>query len=208
MNILLNPAVEAYQYARIDRLSRQLRYPQCQLPQFIVFSAVSDVPSQFFFPIARGLNRLFRPGFRTSEQGALWGTALGELKEQRTHTLRLAELNADNSLKDEDYTSKQGRAKIRGWDFTGTTVFNGVELDRTPMSGPGIANSPVAVVSTDSSLIDGHNGIFVQKFWDFLLDYANFMEGKRMLWRQQWINDGTGGTQGCSSASGTADANY
>jgi hypothetical protein len=201
VNILLNPATEAYEYARIDRLSRQLKYPTCQLPQLLVFSAVNDVPRKFFFPIARGLTRLFRPGFRTSEQGALWGTALGELKEQQTHTLRVVETHQANSLQDEDYNSPSGRARIRDWDFTGTTFFNDVEL-KSSGRGATSANSPVAVVSADSTLVDGHNGIFKRRFWDFLIDYVTFMEGKRMLWHQHWINDGTYGAQGCKRATG------
>lgn len=201
VNILLNPATEAYEYARIDRLSRQLSYPSCQLPQLLVFSAVNDVPRKFFFPLARGITRLFRPGFRTSEQGVLWGTALGELKEQQTHTLRVAEVRQENSLQDADYNSESGRARIRDWDFTGTTVFNDVELERIERRATS-ANSPVAVVSADSTLVDGHNGIFEARFWNFLVDYVTFMEGKRMLWHQHWLSDGTYEDRGCEEATG------
>ncbi len=201
VNILLNPAVEAYEYARIDRLSRQLSYPSCQLPQLLVFSAVNDVPRKFFFPIARAVTRLYRAGFRTSEQGVLWGTALGELQEQQTHTLRVVATPEENSLQDADYDSASGRARIRDWDFTGTTVFNDVELERIEPRAQS-ANSPVAVVSADSTLVDGHDGIFKARFWNFLVDYVTFMEGKRMLWHQQWISDGTRGYRECEEVTG------
>jgi hypothetical protein len=195
VNILLNPATEAYQYARIDQLYRQLSYPACQTPQLIVFSAVNDRARQFFFPIARGLTLPFRPGFRNAEQGALWGRALGELAEQRTHTLKPTE--GGNSLEDSDYRSGAGRSKIRDWDFSSATAFHKADLAPLQSETDRIANSPVAIVYTDRTLIDGHNGIFKQNFWDFLVDYVTFLEGKRMLWRRQWLADGSLGAKGC-----------
>jgi hypothetical protein len=67
LNILLNPALEAYQFARIDGLYRQLTYPSTQTPQLVVLSADNDVPREFFFPIARGLTRPF--GSRGAKPG-------------------------------------------------------------------------------------------------------------------------------------------
>jgi len=178
LNILLNPALEAYQYARIDGLYRQLSYPSTQTPQLVVFSADNDVPRQWFFPIARGLTRPFRPSFRNPYQGALWGKALGELPDQQTHELRLAAGELD-TLTDADY-SVERRHSIAEHDFTADTVFAGIRLSPLAKS-PIIANSPVAVVVTHDKIIDGHDGIFLPGFKRFLAPYIAFIEGKRAV---------------------------
>jgi hypothetical protein len=186
LNILLNPATEAYQFGRIDALYRQLEYPLQQTPQLVVFSADNDSARQFLFPASRWVARPFRPGFRTAYQDSLWGAALGELKSQHTHTLIVAKSEAD-SLRESDYGEEGGR-KIAGHDFTATTVFNGIKmspLPANPVGGPRIPNSPVAVVSTHEKIIDGHNGIFKPDFRNFLASYIAFVEGKRLIVKQQ-----------------------
>ena len=181
LNILLNPATEAYQFARIDGLYRQLAYPSNQSPQLVVFSADNDVPRKFFFPIARALTRPFRPPFRGSYQGELWGQSLGEVQAQQTHELRLAAGQPD-SLVDADFG--QDALKVAQYDFTGASAFAGVQLSRLP-GVAAIANSPVEVVVTHDRIIDGHNGIFQSPFLDFLTGYIAFIEGKRVVLRYQ-----------------------
>jgi hypothetical protein len=181
INVLLNPAIEAYQYSRIDSLYRQLEYPPQQAPQLLVFSAENDVPRKFYFPIARALTRPFRPAFR-NDQGALWGTALGELSAQRTHELRLAGAGKE-SLSDEDFVPAD-RQKIASFDFTSETAFSAVRLSRLP-NAPVIANSPTAVIYTHDGIIEGHTGIFKPIFIDFLAEYAAFIQAKRALLRVQ-----------------------
>lgn len=180
LNILLNPALEAYQYARIDGLYRQLSYPTTQSPQLVVFSADNDVPRQSYFPIARAITRPFRAPFRNAYQGALWGEALGELASQQTHELRLAAGEPD-ALTDEDY-SVERRHRIAEYDFTAATVFSGVRLSPLPGSQL-IGNSPVAVIVTHDRIIDGHDGIFLPGFEQFLAPYIGFIEGKRVVLR-------------------------
>jgi len=46
---LLNPATEAYQFARVDGLYRQLAYPYKQTLQLAIFSADNDEARQFLF---------------------------------------------------------------------------------------------------------------------------------------------------------------
>ncbi|MBV4474832.1 hypothetical protein [Pseudomonas botevensis] len=178
VNILLNPALEAYQYAKIDSLYRQIRFSYKQAPQLVVFSANNDSARQFFFPIARGLTRPFRPGFRSDYQGDLYGQALGEFEPQRTHTLELAPGTAD-SLKAADYVNKE---VISHFDFTGDVSFSGLTLK--PLPGPRVDNSPVAVIYSKNEIIDGHNGIFKTQFVDFLVKYVDFIEGKNLALRQ------------------------
>lgn len=186
LNILLNPALEAYQFRRIAALYRQLEYPPQQLPQLVVFAADNDWARKLLFPSSRGLARPFRPGFRTDYQAQLWGTALGELEDQQTHALTTARGELD-SLSERDYGEGAGR-KIAEHDFTATTVFNGIKmspLHPNSEGGPRTPNSPVAVVYTHEKIIDGHNGIFKPDFRNFLARYIAFVEGKRLIVKQQ-----------------------
>jgi hypothetical protein len=182
LNVLVNPATEAYQFARIDDLYRQLAYPLQQTPQLVVFSADNDIPRQFFFPIARGLTSPFRPPFRNSYQGALFGRALGELRAQQTHALRLAR-ELPNSLTDDDF-KPENRTKVALYDFTAQTIFSGVLLTRMPNTAA-IKNSPIAVIYADKTIIDGHNGVFDKNFLAFLPQYIAFIEGKRLVLRYE-----------------------
>jgi pimeloyl-ACP methyl ester carboxylesterase len=179
LNILINPALEAYQFARIDELYRQLSYPNTQSPQLVVFSADNDSARKMFFPIARGLTRPFRPAFRNSYQGELWGKALGEMVSQQTHQLTLTS-DAD-SLSDADFAPDR-RQVIADYDFASQTVFSKVKL--SPLSGvQAIPNSPIAVVVTHDDIIDGHSGIFRKGFEGFLSGYIAFIEAKRVMRR-------------------------
>jgi hypothetical protein len=184
--VLVNPATEAYQFARIDDLYRQLSYPTRQTPQLVVFSADNDVPRKSYFPIARGLTSPFRPKFRNSYQGNLWGKALGELPEQQSHELRAAAGEPD-SLNDEDFTPDKLQ-KVAQYDFTSPTVFSGVRLSRLPSVTP-IENSPVEVIYTHDTIIDGHNGVFDTGFLDFLSKYIAYMEGKRVVLRYERLQE-------------------
>lgn len=188
LNILVNPALEAYQFARIDALYRQLSFSYTQTPQLVVFSADNDVPRQTYFPIGRAVDRPFRPGFRSDHddyQGALWGTALGDLPQQQTHSLDLS--TAPDSLSDSDYGGPQPGKTVREFDFSGETVFGGVKLARLAPGASGgpaaTANSPVVVAVTHDKIIDGHNGIFEPVFRNFLVEYVAYIEGKRFLLR-------------------------
>jgi hypothetical protein len=178
INILLNPALEAYQFAKIDSLYRQIRFSYKQAPQLVVFSAENDSARQFFFPVARGLTRPFRPAFSDDYQGSLYGEALGEFEPQRTHTLELTPGVAD-SLTAADYMKKE---VISRFDFTGKVSFGGISL--TPLPGTRVGNSPVAVIYSKDEIIDGHNGIFKPQFVNFLIKYVDFIEGKNLALRQ------------------------
>ena len=182
LNVLVNPALEAYQFARIDGLYKQLSYPTEQTPQLVVFSADNDEARKAFFPIARGLTSPFRPMFRNSYQGQLWSKALGELTDQQTHDLNGAAGQPD-SLNDADF-QPENRQKVADFDFTSSTIFAQVKLERMPGKIQ-IDNSPVSVIYTHDKIIDGHNGVFDPKFTAFLAQYVAYIEGKRIVRRSQ-----------------------
>jgi hypothetical protein len=154
LNLLVNPALEAYQYARVDALYRQLKYPPSQTPQVVVFSADNDDARKIWFPLARGASALFRPLRRSDNdgyQGTLYGHALGEVATQLTHILgKTQDPKEPDSLVEDDYKEP---AKIVGFDFTGETVFAGVNLAPMQRPAPGQAGrvpySPVLVVQFD-----------------------------------------------------------
>ncbi len=193
LNVLVNPAVESYQFARIDALYRQLAYTPAQSPQLIVFSADNDYARKIWFPIGRAATGPFRPSFRLEPndyQGTLWGKALGNVPEQRTHSLEPAPDGAFDSLTEADYVPGE---KICSYDFTSPTTFSSVILKPLPaeQSGswggvaPRTPHSPVMVVETRQKIIDGHNDAFGPRFLSFLWKYVAFIEGKRLLQRKQ-----------------------
>jgi len=188
LNILVNPAVEAYQFARISALDQAVDFPRCQLPQIMVISSDKDFPRRAFFPIARGLTLPFRPMFRRDgQQAELWSTALGMLASQNTHTVESGGSPPAPTFTQEDYESDEGRIRIRDWDFTSPTTFRAVTL-APKSSGAGRPNSPVIVATEPGRLIPNHVDIFSPDLWSFIVDYVSFLEGKRLLWRLQWLN--------------------
>jgi hypothetical protein len=186
LNILVNPALEAYQFARVDALYRQLKYPSTQTPQVIVFSAENDTARALWFPLARGVTWPFRPTFRSENdgyQGQLYGKALGDLEQQLTHDLT-REPGDDDSLNQDDLLSEH---TILDYDFTKPTSFDGIRMSPRPSTDPQAAGripySPVLVVESKNKIIDGHNGIFQDGLREFLTKYVSFIEAKRLLLR-------------------------
>jgi len=196
LNVLLNPATEAYQYARVDALYRQLQYPSAQTPQLVVFSADNDRARRFYFPIGRALGSPFRPSFRDRHdgyQGQLWGHALGELDEQQTHTLRRPAPGTTpaDSLTDADYSNAQ---RIRAFDFTDRLVLGGLVLEPSrpvAASAGRVPYSPVLSVKSLDGIIDGHNGIFLDDFNRFLLNFVAYIEAKRLMLRRERLLTGS-----------------
>jgi hypothetical protein len=191
LNILLNPATEAYQFGRIDCLYRQLKFPDSQTPQLVVFSADNDWARKAFFPISRILTSLFRPGFRGDYQAELFGQALGILEAQQTHEIPIqasGEPRPPDSLTDSDYVGEDGK-KVRVFDFSDTVIFGGVTMRRLPVNGslsPAIVNSPVSVVVVKDHLVmNMHDDIFLDPFQKFLASYVAFIEGKRLMIRHE-----------------------
>ena len=172
MTVLLNPALEAFQYERIDRLTRHLSFMDIQAPVLLTVSADDDSARKYWFPIARNLNVLFRPKFQSDELKALWTTALGEYVPQQTHALEVAQgaMPEKNSV--------YSNCEIVKDDLTGRPVFSG-GAELSPNHG-GSRYSPVVIAHTGNQLIQEHNGIFGKNFSDFLIDYVGLVQGKRL----------------------------
>lgn len=173
MTVLLNPALEAFQYERIHRLTTHLLFNEFQTPVILTVSAEDDSARKIWFPIGRNINILFRPLFPSDEEKKLWTTALGEYEPQRTHSLAVTD--GPSTISDLLYKD----CKIDTVDFTGSLVLGGAQL--SPEKGRSRdPYSPVVIAYTSNKLVQEHSGIFGDTFSDFLTDYVAFVEGKRM----------------------------
>jgi hypothetical protein len=172
MTVLINPALEAFQYERIDRLTKDTPFNTHQAPVLLTVSAENDRARQIWFPLGRNVNLPFRPPFQTSEVKQLWVKALGEYEPQRTHTLNVTQ--QPDTITDDLYTECQ----IATAPFTGSLVVAGAHLEARRQ--PAQPHSPVVVAYTSSDLVEGHNEIFKENFTNFVTDYVAYIEGKRM----------------------------
>ncbi|MEP7247849.1 MAG: hypothetical protein ABI885_29760 [Gammaproteobacteria bacterium] len=189
LNILVNPALEAYQFAKVDALYRQLRFPEAQTPQLLVVSSDNDKARSFWFPAARGFSWTYRPTLRPDNdayQGKLYGKALGEVPAQQTHELKRAP-GVEDTLTPAIYETPE---KLRTVDFTDITTFDHISLRPTlkvdPQSPDRSPYSPILVVKSGDEIVDGHNGLFGSEgsdFRRFLTKYIAYVEGKRLVLR-------------------------
>ena len=174
MTVLINPALEAQQFERIDRLYRSFSCRKEQTPILLVVSGQGDTARQYAFPAGRALGRWLgaRP-WLSPERRQRWDKALGEYLPHVTHDLDISA--AQSSIGNADYVENS----ILDRDFTERLTIGGASL--TPRSGWSISNSPVLVAYSSEKLIESHNGIFTEPFRRFLIDYVAFIEGKRMV---------------------------
>ncbi len=173
MTVLLNPALEAFQYERIDRLTRRVGFYELQAPVLVTVSAENDSARQFWFPLGRYVNFLFRPWFKSDVEKDLWMTALGEYEPQQTHTLE-EQKHLPSTIEEKIYTG----CAIKHMDFTAHLVLGHAKF--SPKVSRHVAYSPAVIAYTDNELVDEHNGIFGKTFHDFLTDYVALAEGKRI----------------------------
>ena len=178
--VLLNPALEAHQFKRIDALSRQLSYDRRQVPVMLVLSAVTDSARLIFFPLGRRLDLFRRPRIRADER-ELWLEALGAYAPQVTHELNISNDRSD-SFEPEWYRDAPGT--IVDADLTVQPRFDRVELLPTARHRP---FHPFLVVNASRDVILGHSGIFRRaeevgsELHLFLTKYIALVQGKRAL---------------------------
>ncbi|ACV35103.1 hypothetical protein [Accumulibacter sp.] len=176
--VLVNPAFEAMQFERIDKLSNQLSYGRQQNPILLVVSSAGDVPRQVLFPLGRQIDALLlRPSFRPGQR-ALWTQALGEYEPTRTHSLTITQ--ADPALIpgfDPGVYIKDPCA-IVNLDLTNVPSVGGVKLTPGPNHRP---NNPFIVAYASTSVVLNHSSVFEEILRRFLNDYVAIAQGKRML---------------------------
>lgn len=176
MTVLLNPALEAFQYERIDRLTRSAMFTDRQTPVLLTVSAKDDSARKYWFWIGRNLNMLFRPTFPDNVGKELWTTALGEYVPQQTH--RLEKAKAEPARPPMIVDAMYDDCTIKQVDFSATLVLSEAELHPKPERLQ--PYSPVVVAYTSNQLVQEHNGIFGETFSEFLTDYVANVEAKRL----------------------------
>lgn len=177
--VLVNPALEALQYERINRLSQEINYDYRQLPLFLVLSAENDGARQIFFPIGRTIAAIGRAPLKDT-QSDMWKTTLGEYEPQRTHALELEDngkLPAALGLLNPKMYEAPCALVIS--DLTRTKLRLG-QLYLIPQENRAPYN-PFIVAYANGEVIRKHNGIFEQDLSLFLNHYVAVMQGKRML---------------------------
>jgi hypothetical protein len=185
LTVLLNPALEAFQYERIDRLTRAVSFLPSQSPVIMTVLAEDDSARKVWSPIARNLNFPFRANFPSDEVKELWKRALGVYEPQKTHTLRPTDQTSHvaDSL-DKDCTT------MRKSDLSSSLRLK--DAEREPIVGRKRLYSPVLVAYTNHDQVQEHNGIFGATFGEFLTDYVALVQAKRMcLIREQQRREAT-----------------
>lgn len=176
LTVLLNPALEAFQYERIDRLTRSAVFTDRQTPVLLTVSAEDDSARKYWFWIGRNLNMFFRPTFPDNVGKELWTTALGEYAPQQTHTLEKAK--ADPARPPMIANAMYDDCTIKQVDFSAPLVLSEAELQPKPQRLQ--PYSPVVVAYTSNQLVQEHSGIFGETFSEFLTDYVANVEAKRL----------------------------
>jgi hypothetical protein len=176
--ILVNPALEAFQFERVRKLSAQLAYDRRQPPLLLVISADTDVARHVFFPARRWIDRIFNVPPR-DEQSDLWSYALGEYEPQRTHMITF--LPEQQAFGLDFYVSDPpaGPCDIVNLDLTNMPTLSRVRLE--PIAGRHNPFSPFLVAYGGKELIRGHSGIFQQELLNFMNTYVAIARGKRLL---------------------------
>lgn len=178
--VLLNPALEAHQFHRIDSLSKKLEFMRDQPPLMLVLSADTDAARNVFFPIGRNLEVLFDPPFREGQR-ELWTQALGAYLPQVTHELDITNQKYE-PFDPKKYT--QAPCEIVDFDLTNVPNFAGVRLLPTVNHKQ---FGPFVVANTSFEVIRRHSGIFLRAEQEdsalqrFLTNYVALAQGKRIL---------------------------
>ena len=175
LTILINPALEAFQYQRIHELNRRIRYPPDQTPLLLVMSSATDVPRQVLFPLGRTVDATFRASFR-DDQREMWTQALGEYERQRTHEVTITS-DPQEAFDPEIYLTDP--CKLVFYDLTSVPSIAGVKL--VPLPNRVQPFSPFLVAYASGSVVLGHSGIFEAQLKQFLNEYVAITEGKRQL---------------------------
>lgn len=175
MTVLINPALEAFQYERIHHLNKDIEYSRIQAPLLLVLSSETDFARQIFFPLGRTIDAIFRAPFREYQRDQ-WTEALGEYEPQRTHTVEIAE---GPVTKFDPATYVNNKCEIVNFDLTDVPSIGGVQL--SPTANHNDKFNPFVVAYASGKVVLKHSGIFEDRLREFLNDYIAIAEGKRML---------------------------
>ena len=178
MVVLINPAIESFQYDRIHNLNKRIKYSTEQTPLLLILSSESDFVRRKIFPIARKISAFFRPLFR-QDQKQLWTQALGEYEPHRTHMLKKVSENK-SSINNSCINYLDYPSRIIDCDLTNSFPdIRGIKMQ--PIKRNFKKFNPFLVVYVDDSIIIDHNKIFENNLRNFLNDYIAKSQVKRIF---------------------------
>jgi hypothetical protein len=172
--VLVNPAFEAARFHAIQRKASRLAFDRTQRPILAVFTSKTDTATGVAFPLGRGLSTLFQ-SYTSPEQRSQNVTALGHYAPFHTHELNL---EAAKRATTEPIALPALGPSLCGWqDFqsgqSDTWELGDLSFTRLPrMRVDGQRQNPYMVVSVDGGIIAGHNGIWGERFSEFLYRFV------------------------------------
>ncbi len=192
--VLVNPAIEASAYRRIDGMVRSAEFREDQLPLMVTVSAENDFARNGLFKLMRGL-QLFGRAKQKGRQQELEGQAFGAYGRQVTHQMELvdkgdeakqrARLRVIEEGRDQlsvrraqaDTAKAAARPEPQPADLFALHVHGVVRMSaNTGMERP----RPALVVRSKRDVIDGHSDFFRVEFIDWLTDYVLSIEQVRL----------------------------
>lgn len=191
--VLVNPAIEASAYRRIDRMDRAARFRDDQLPLLLTISAENDAARNGIFAFMRGIKLFGRA--KSPDEAKLERRALGSYGPQVTHQMELTRTDDEAKRRARVHVIEEGRDQLsarRGESAIGRggeagaarpeDVFAKNEHGVIRMrANPGMElPRPALVVRTKSDVIDGHSDFFRAEFIDWLTEYVLSIERVRL----------------------------
>lgn len=191
--VLVNPAIEASAYRRIDGMMTSASFRADQLPLMVTVSAENDAARNGLFKLMRWIQLVGRAKQR-GRQPALEGQALGAYAPQVTHRMDLAPGVDDAKRRARVRVIEEGRDQLAvrrdtlaasastrpaqgPADLFAEHVHGAVRLQAE--AGDDAAR-PALVVRTKRDVIDGHSDFFRVEFIDWLTDYVMSIEQVRL----------------------------
>ena len=174
--VLINPAFEAARLTAIHDKAARMDFEQSQRPILGIFTSTTDQATKRMFPIGRRMSNFFtKYNPRFPSQKKLNTTAIGHYSDYQTHTLKADLENEIVSL----------RASVCAWqDFQTDSEIDdwelgGVRLTRNPgVRQSGQRNNPYYNVAVADEVISGHNGIWTERFMEFLYRFVAAQEAR------------------------------
>jgi hypothetical protein len=188
--VLVNPAIDALQYDRIATLAKQMSFSDAQLPLLLTMSASNDSARNFWFPLGRFVDSIFRPRLREHAR-KLYRNSLGSYVPHVTHHVVLEGKGAlDKGWKFDPAWYLEKVDSVRGVDLIGSPMFytgdSSAGVGLLPVNGAKrspflVARADISVGEMAKEVIDGHSGIWTSGLRVFLNNYVAIVEGRKML---------------------------
>ncbi|UNK48743.1 alpha/beta hydrolase [Lysobacter sp. S4-A87] len=173
--VLVNPAFEAARFHALNRRAAGMTHPDSQRPILAVFTSRNDTATGRAFPVGRTLGTLFQ-SHTSDEQRRENRTALGHYTLFQTHDLNLttaAGTDTQALLRLSTYSEYGCAWQAYQAGTTDAWSLGELALSRRPtMQTDGQRRNPFYVVSVDPGIIDAHNGIWGDRFSQFLYRFV------------------------------------